>query len=76
MWFCATAVIPALREEYALSASQVSALSSLVSVGFVAGTLGSALLGKGIVAERDTAALQERTRTLLGSVRTAREETT
>ncbi|MEL6548376.1 MAG: MFS transporter, partial [Myxococcota bacterium] len=45
MWFCATAVIPALREEYALSATQVSALSSLVSVGFVVGTLGSALLG-------------------------------
>ena len=47
-----------------------------IRAGAVAVGVGSALLGKGIVAERDTAALQERTRTLLGSVRTAREETT
>lgn len=45
MWFCATAVIPALRQAVALSDTQASLLSSVVSVGFVAGTLTSAAFG-------------------------------
>ncbi len=41
--------------------------------GAVAVGVGSALLGKQIIADRDTAALRERTRTLLASVRGARK---
>jgi 2-dehydro-3-deoxyphosphogluconate aldolase/(4S)-4-hydroxy-2-oxoglutarate aldolase len=44
-----------------------------IRAGAVAVGVGSALLGKRIVAERDTRALRERTSTLLGSVRAARD---
>ncbi len=45
LWFSSTAVIPSLRAEFALSDLQASLLSSMVSVGFVAGALISAFLG-------------------------------
>ncbi|MEM6531318.1 MAG: MFS transporter [Myxococcota bacterium] len=45
LWFSATAVIPVLRESYALSSTEAGLLTSLVSVGFVAGTLTSAAFG-------------------------------
>ncbi|MGC2854389.1 MFS transporter [Novispirillum sp. DQ9] len=45
LWFSASAVVPALRAEYALDAFQTAAFTSAVQVGFVAGTLISALLG-------------------------------
>lgn len=45
LWFSAAAVVPALREDYALSDLQASLFSSSVAVGFVVGTFGSALLG-------------------------------
>ena len=45
LWFSATAVIPALRIEVGLSNVQASLFSSAVAVGFVVGTLISAVLG-------------------------------
>ncbi len=45
LWFSATAVVPALQAEHALSAFQVAAFTSMVQIGFVVGTLGSAFLG-------------------------------
>ncbi len=45
LWFSATAVIPALRAEFALGDLQASLFSSAVAVGFVCGTLVSAVLG-------------------------------
>lgn len=45
VWFSAAAILPALRESYALDNFQSALLTSAVSVGFVAGTLVSALLG-------------------------------
>jgi len=44
LWFSATAVIPSLRGEFDLSATQISLFSSAVQGGFVAGTLISAFL--------------------------------
>ena len=45
VWFSATAVLPALRATAAMDAFHASLFTSLVAVGFVAGTLASALLG-------------------------------
>ncbi|MBT4711921.1 MAG: MFS transporter [Alphaproteobacteria bacterium] len=45
LWFSATALIPALRAEFALGDLQASLFSSAVAVGFVTGTLISAVLG-------------------------------
>ena len=45
LWFSATAVAPALRAEFGLSGAEVARFTSAVQVGFVAGTLGSAILG-------------------------------
>jgi MFS family permease len=44
LWFSATAVIPVLRAEFDLSGFQASLLTSSVAVGFVLGTLISAVL--------------------------------
>lgn len=44
LWFSASAVMPALREEVALSGFQQSAFTSAVQAGFVAGSLISAAL--------------------------------
>lgn len=44
LWFSATALIPALKADYDLSNFHASLLSSSVAVGFVLGTLASALL--------------------------------
>ena len=45
LWFSATAVIPQLRAEFGLGAFEASLFTSTVQVGFVVGTLISALLG-------------------------------
>ena len=45
LWFSATAVIPVLTVEFGLSGARASLLTSSVQIGFVAGTLTSALLG-------------------------------
>lgn len=45
VWFAASAVSPALADQWDLSASQVGGLTTLVQLGFVAGTLTAALLG-------------------------------
>jgi MFS family permease len=45
LWFSATAVVPSMVREFPLSAGQVSLFTSLVQLGFVAGTLLSAVLG-------------------------------
>lgn len=45
LWFSASAVVPALRADYALDAFQTAAFTSAVQVGFVAGTLVSAFFG-------------------------------
>jgi MFS family permease len=45
LWFSASAVIPSLRLEYALSDHQAALLTSSVQAGFVVGTLISAILG-------------------------------
>jgi len=45
LWFSATAVLPALRAEAAFDALHASLFTSLVAVGFIVGTLASALLG-------------------------------
>lgn len=43
LWFSVSAVVPALKAAHGLSDSQAAWLASIVSVGFVAGTLISAL---------------------------------
>jgi MFS family permease len=43
LWFSATAVVPALREHWSLTAGQAAWLTMAVQLGFVAGALGSAL---------------------------------
>jgi MFS family permease len=45
LWFSASAVVPALVREYALSGFMQAALTSGVQLGFVAGCLVSAVLG-------------------------------
>ncbi len=45
LWFSASAVLPALRAEFAIGNIQAALLSSGVALGFVAGTLVSAFLG-------------------------------
>ena len=45
LWFSATAVIPALKQDYALTNLQSSLITSSVAFGFVAGTLVSAFFG-------------------------------
>jgi len=45
LWFSATAIIPALRLEYDLSATTASLFTSAVQLGFVTGTLISAFWG-------------------------------
>jgi MFS family permease len=45
VWFAASAVSPALADRWELSSSQVGGLTTLVQLGFVAGTLTAALLG-------------------------------
>ncbi len=45
LWFSASAVLPALKAQYAISGFQAAALSSSVAFGFVLGTLLSAILG-------------------------------
>jgi len=44
LWFSASAVLPSLSQEYTLGATQASLFTSTVQIGFVAGTLVSALL--------------------------------
>jgi MFS family permease len=44
LWFSATAVVPALRQHWALTAGQAAWLTMAVQLGFVTGALGSALL--------------------------------
>ena len=44
-WFAASAVVPALRVQYRLSESAVALMTSVVSLGFIAGTLAIALTG-------------------------------
>lgn len=45
LWFSATAVIPVLKQDYGLSGAQASLFTSAVSIGFVTGTLFSAIFG-------------------------------
>ena len=45
VWFSATAIVPSLLLEHALTQTQVSAFTSSVQIGFVIGTLLSAVLG-------------------------------
>ena len=45
LWFSATAIIPVLKLEFPIDDARASLFSSIVAVGYVAGTLGSALLG-------------------------------
>ncbi len=45
LWFSASAVVPSLKAEYGLSATQASLYTSSVQIGFVTGALISALLG-------------------------------
>ena len=45
LWFSISATVPALRQEFVLSDGQVAILTGSVAVGFVAGTLSSAILG-------------------------------
>ncbi len=45
LWFSATAVVPSLEAEFSIGAAQASLLTSAVQVGFVFGTLTSAVLG-------------------------------
>ncbi len=44
LWFSASAVVPSLQQEFALSSAQTSLYTSSVSIGFIAGTLASAIL--------------------------------
>ena len=45
LWFSASAIIPSLRLEFHIDGFQASLLASSVAAGFVAGSLGSAILG-------------------------------
>jgi MFS family permease len=45
LWFAATAVVPALRGEIEISDTLAALFTSVVSIGFVCGTLASAILG-------------------------------
>ena len=45
LWFSAAAVLPALKAQYSIDGFQAAALSSSVALGFVLGTLTSAVLG-------------------------------
>ena len=45
LWFSASAVVPSLIAEHGLSPHQASLMTSAVQIGFVAGTLTSALFG-------------------------------
>ena len=45
LWFAASAVVPVLQVEHGLSGGQAAALSSSVALGFVTGTLLSAIFG-------------------------------
>ena len=45
LWFSATAVLPSLKAEFTFSDGHAALLSSSVAVGFVCGTLISAILG-------------------------------
>ena len=45
VWFSATAIVPSVLLEHALTQTQVSMFTSSVQIGFVAGTLLSAVLG-------------------------------
>lgn len=45
LWFSVSSVVPTLQSEHGLSAGRAALLSSSVSIGFVFGTLASALLG-------------------------------
>ena len=45
LWFSTTAVVPSLVLEYGLDGTRVALLTSAVQVGFVVGTIISALLG-------------------------------
>ena len=45
LWFAASAVLPALRAEFAIGGLQAALLTSSVNAGFVAGTFASAVLG-------------------------------
>ena len=45
LWFSASAVAPSMTREFHLTPAQVSLFTSLVQLGFVAGTLASAILG-------------------------------
>src|SRR5262249_23184219 len=45
VWFSATAIVPSVLLEHALTQTQVSMFTSSVQVGFVVGTLLSAALG-------------------------------
>jgi len=45
LWFAASAVVPVLQTEHAIAEWQAAALSSSVALGFVAGTLLSAVFG-------------------------------
>jgi MFS family permease len=45
LWFSASAVVPSILREHPLTPLQVSLFTSLVQIGFVAGTLTSAMLG-------------------------------
>jgi len=45
LWFSATAIIPVLRLEFSIDDTRASLFSSIVAVGYVAGTLSSAFLG-------------------------------
>ncbi|MGC1818116.1 MAG: MFS transporter, partial [Casimicrobiaceae bacterium] len=45
LWFSASAVLPALTAEFALSTFDQAALTSAVQLGFVVGCIASAILG-------------------------------
>ena len=45
LWFSVSSVVPILQTEYGLTDARAALLSSSVSVGFVFGTLASAILG-------------------------------
>lgn len=44
VWFSASAVVPQLREEWGISGTGAASLTGAVQVGFVVGSLGSALI--------------------------------
>ena len=45
LWFAASAIVPALRNEFGLTGTQEALLTSSVQAGFVVGTLVSAIFG-------------------------------